>query len=102
MSGGSELRESFRQSRREMWVILAAWAFFLLWTGIACTILPPQELSNGTIPTVLGIPQWVVFAVVLPWIGALIFICWFALRFMKDTDLSSIEPAQPDGGESDS
>tara|TARA_R110002096_G_scaffold273422_9_gene467275 strand:- start:13711 stop:14022 length:312 start_codon:yes stop_codon:yes gene_type:complete len=83
-----ELGESFRQSKREMWVILGAWVFFLLWTGISCAVLTPNEVSEANpMPTVLGIPRWAAFGIVLPWFGALAFIFWFASRFMKDTNL---------------
>lgn len=95
MNNVSELGESFRQSRKEMWVILAAWTFFLLWTGIACTVLPPGEVGEEVvIPTLFGIPQWVALGVILPWLGALVFIFWFALRFMKDTNLGEMDSAE--------
>ncbi len=36
---------------------------------------------------ILGIPDWIFWAVILPWFLCLAASVWFGLRFMKDDDL---------------
>ncbi len=86
-TGAHDLGASFRQSRREMWVILAAWTAFLLWSGITCAALTPEP--GDPVPTLLGVPRWAALGVMLPWICAIGFIFWFAGCFMQDTDLGT-------------
>ncbi|MFT5465016.1 MAG: hypothetical protein ACI8UO_000102 [Verrucomicrobiales bacterium] len=81
-----ELGESFRQTRREMFVMLGGWLVFFLWTGI-CGWLFSQFKAGEEVPLLFGMPKWAFIGVVLPWIAANVFIFWFAGRFMKDTNL---------------
>ncbi|MCB1063259.1 MAG: DUF997 family protein [Verrucomicrobiae bacterium] len=88
-SVGESLGDSFRQARREMWVMVAAWIVFFTWVTVACArsayVIPEGGMSE--IPTILGMPSWVVLGIGLPWVVANLFIAWFALGFMKDTPL---------------
>lgn len=81
-----QLGESFRQSRRETVVICMAWAVFLAWTGIGCGLGSHQE-GDEPVRTILGMPRWVFFGVVLPWLAACAFTVWFSMVYMQDTDL---------------
>lgn len=81
-----KLGESFRQARRETMVIVLAWLVFLIWTAMVCGSAP--DLARGEIvATVLGMPRWVFFGVMLPWLAACGFTFWFSMFYMKDTDL---------------
>ena len=91
------LGASFRQARREMWVMLGAWIVFFLWVTLTCSrlaFLEPE--ADGTIPTLLGLPRWVAIGIAIPWLAANVFIIWFALGFMKDTPLPADEPQSED------
>jgi hypothetical protein len=43
-----------------------------------------------------GIPSWVVWGVLAPWLAVTLVTCWYALLGMKDEDLDEM-PAQPTG-----
>lgn len=88
MASPEKLEESFGQSLREFWVIVTAWIGFALWTTLAGSLLAFQRPDEGApIATTFGMPRWVFFTVLLPWIAGNVFIFWFAVRFMQDTDL---------------
>lgn len=92
------LGESFRQARKEMFVIIGAWAFFLLWTAGVCAWSSGLE-PGKPVPTLFGMPRWAVLGVILPWLAACVFTAWFSMVFMQDTDLN---PDGEDGGPEDS
>lgn len=96
-SSGRALGDSYRQARREMWVMLGAWAaFFLLVTTVcALTAYRPGGDAAQPVPLLLGMPRWVALGVAVPWLAANGFIVWFALRFMKDTPLPSDNADSP-------
>lgn len=81
------LGDSFRQSRRELFFILGTWVFFFFWI-MATGWLTAFEPIEGEVAMLLGMPRWVVLTVALPWLAANAVIFFFALRFMKDTDLT--------------
>lgn len=90
---GESLGRSFRQARKEMWVMLAAWVVFFLWVTLSCAqtaFSGPDE--SGQIATLFGMPRWVATGIAIPWLAANVFIIWFALGFMKDTPLPADEP----------
>ncbi|MDF1816294.1 MAG: hypothetical protein P1V20_29110 [Verrucomicrobiales bacterium] len=92
MSDQENLYQSYRQSLRELKCIVSAWAVFALWNVSAGALLAYKLPDPGEpLATVIGIPQWAFFTVLLPWIAGNIFIIWFAVRFMKDTDTVSGE-----------
>lgn len=80
------LGESFRQSSRETVVIVIGWLVFLIWTATVCSLGWDGE-NEKEVVTVMGLPRWVFFGVVLPWIAACGFTFWFTMFFMEDTDL---------------
>ena len=90
LGADESLGDSFRQARREMWIMLAAWVFFFLWVMLTCSRLAfadPDAPEGRTIPTLFGMPKWVALGIAIPWIASNGFIIWFALGFMKDTAL---------------
>jgi len=85
-SSTDSLADSFRQSKRELGLMLGAWVGFAAWTTIAGAVLGFHE-AGESVATVFGMPRWVVVTVALPWVVANGFVIWFATRFMQDTDL---------------
>ncbi len=87
------LDPTFLHARREAWQILVAWAVCLAWTvgysALAGYDVPPQQVQ-----LVLGMPGWVFFGVLVPWIAATAFSVWFGLYRIADDDLG-----EADGGE---
>ena len=81
-----ELGESFRQASRESVVIVIGWLVFLIWTATVCAFGWGGE-SREPVPTWMGLPRWVIFGVILPWLAACGFTFWFTMFYMKDTDL---------------
>ena len=59
----------YRRSLAEMWTVLAVWALAGVWTIAVSFALGlrvrPEQLS---FPLGLGIPHWVLWGVVVPWI----------------------------------
>ena len=91
-----ELGASFRQSRREMFVMLSAWIVFVTWTGTTCALLSrfdPEQPAE----ILFGMPKWALLGIAAPWIASNIFIFWFALCFMKDTKLGPDSDAAAEG-----
>ncbi len=77
-SGGGFLR-----ARREAALILASWAACLLWTIVYSHLYGYQA---GPVPLVLGIPSWVFFGILVPWVAATVFSVWFSLCWMKRSE----------------
>jgi len=77
-----------RSARREMKVAVGFWAVFAIWAIGLGKILAYRKPADGEmVNMILGIPSWVFWVVMLPWLLASVFTLWFALRFMKDHDL---------------
>lgn len=87
-----DLGESFRQSRREFRFQIVAWIGFATWT-VGYNVLRAGDDPDAPTRTVFGMPEWVFYGVALPWVAALVLTIWFALCFMKDTDLGGEEEA---------
>jgi hypothetical protein len=83
-----------RHARREGLLIMFIWAATLVWSigsGYALgNQRPPHELH-----LILGIPTWVFWSVVLPWLLCLAFSVWFCFAYMADDDLGQ----DPEEGE---
>ena len=82
----------FTDSFREAGLILLMWACCFVWTLTVClTFGYPDTVTPETFPTVFGIPAWVAWGVVFPWLVADVVTIWFCLFRMKDGDLGSDE-----------
>jgi uncharacterized protein DUF997 len=78
-------QQLLRHARRESLVVMAVWAFALAWSTVCGYVLgynPHREVG-----LILGMPDWVFWAVVLPWGLILLFSAWFCFAFMADDDL---------------
>ena len=90
LSQRSPYAPSFVNARREAWLILSAWAVCLLWTvgysALAGYDVPPEQISF-----ILGMPDWIFWGVLMPWIAATLFSVWFGLVYMTEDDLGPAE-----------
>lgn len=77
-------------ARREAVVSLAVFAAALAYTvGYCCRFAYGRPATE--IRYYAGIPDWVLWGIVAPWIVCLAVTVWFSLGFMRD------EPLEPDG-----
>ncbi len=75
------------------WVVFAAWT--LTYNG-----LHAFDAEGSGQNLLWGMPRWVALGIVVPWGTGFCLTCWFALRFMKDTDLGGEESSEkPEQGE---
>lgn len=75
-----------RHARREGLLIVAVWAACLAWS-IGSGYLLGYRRDPADVRLILGMPDWVVWSVVLPWGLCLLFSVWFCFFFMADDDL---------------
>lgn len=78
-------------ARREACVILGAFVVFLIWSVSSCYLAGYHEPTDGPPAQVFGIPSWVFWGVLVPWIVADVFGLWFCFFFMADDPLSEAE-----------
>lgn len=45
------------------------------------------ELEAAAVDTFLGIPSWVVWGIIAPWLSVVLFSFWYSLYFIQDEDL---------------
>jgi len=81
-----QLDPVFVHTRREAIVILIVWAIALVWSVGYCTLFGYPD-SDTQVSLTLGMPSWVFFGVLSPWMGAGLFSVVFSLFFMADDDL---------------
>jgi hypothetical protein len=79
-------QQLLRHARRESLLIMLVWALALVWSITAGYVLGYRR-SADDMSLVLGMPDWVFWAVVVPWGIALLFTAWFCFVFMADDDL---------------
>jgi hypothetical protein len=79
-------QQLLRHARREGLLIMAVWAVALLWFLIVGYLLGYRR-DSSEIGLILGIPDWIFWSVVVPWIVILAFSVWFCFAYMADDDL---------------
>ena len=78
----------FLNSRKEALVILCVWFVGLLWCVPYCYITGyTDHIDPQDVKMVWGVPTWVYWGIVVPWIVADVFTTWFCFCYMKDDDL---------------
>lgn len=80
---------SFLRSRREALLILLSWAALMVWT-VGYSWHEGTDRATSELSVVFGLPKWVFWGVVVPWMAALVFSIGFALFYMEDDS-----PADP-------
>ena len=84
-------------ARREALVILVAFGACLVWSVGWSSLAGYGEPAPESLATVLGIPSWVFWGVLVPWLAADLFGLWFCFFFMADDPLG--EPDDEAGRE---
>ena len=84
-----ELDPVFVHSRREAWVIMGIFLVFGVYSITASFLLGrlPEDGNLSRIRTMFGMPNWVAWGVLLPWLLANIVTAWFCFGFMKNDPL---------------
>ncbi|MBM3997973.1 MAG: hypothetical protein FJ297_00275 [Planctomycetes bacterium] len=86
----------FLAARREAWVIAAVWCLCLFWTIPYCCLRAYRPLDDPSdLTVILGMPDWVVWGIVAPWIGTNLFTIWFCGWIMRDGDLGIAPEDEP-------
>ena len=92
-NAGKEQR-LLRHARREGLVILIVWGLALCWSvGSAYVLGYGRDVQD--IRLILGMPDWVFWSVVFPWVLCLAFSVWFCFFFMADDDLGTDRFEEP-------
>lgn len=91
---------TYRNARREAIVILCAWLASTLYCCAYAYLFgydrAGRPLGVGDIRPVLGIPSWVFWGVMVPWLACSAFTVWFAGFRMADDDLGADLAAELD------
>ncbi len=102
----------FVHSLREAKVILAVFAVFatyVLSTAFWLGLPRKAELDGEAIPTVMGVPSWVFWSIVVPWLAANVVTGWFCFGLLQKDPLedkqlisgeSTNEPSRQDADQS--
>jgi len=78
----------FLHSRREAIVIFCVWLVALLWSVPYCYLNGfPEHFDAESFSTTLGIPTWLFWGILVPWLVADVFTTWFCFFYMKEDDL---------------
>ena len=88
--GTSDLDPTFLHTRREAVLILIAWAVCLIWTVGYCALFG-YDVPIDQLRYLLGMPSWVFWGVLVPWVAATLFSIWFALAVIADDDLGETQ-----------
>ena len=67
---------------------MLVWAVALIYTVAYCAHYGYQD-GSGPLQMVWGVPRWVFWGIVAPWVAAVIFTIWFCFGFMADDDLGA-------------
>ena len=76
----------FKNAAREAKAALLLFGLAMAWI-LGCGAWRGYGGKAEDVRFILGIPDWIFWAVVLPWVLCLGVSVWFGLRFMKDDDL---------------
>ena len=87
----------FLNARREAVIILIAWAVCLIWT-VGYSALAGYDVAPDQVSVILGMPGWVFWGVLVPWMAATVFSVWFSLVYIADDDLEGCDDAEAPHG----
>lgn len=73
--------------------MLVTWVVFLVWT-LTYNGTHAFDMEKSGIDPIWGMPRWVFFGILIPWIVGVVLTFWFATYFMKDTNLIDVEGEQ--------
>jgi hypothetical protein len=75
-----------QHARREGLLVMFVWAVALFWTISSGYVLGYQT-DPRQMAFVFGMPEWILWSVVLPWALCFLFSIWFCFSYMADDDL---------------
>lgn len=85
----------FLHGRREAIVIFSVWVLCLFWAVPFCYFTGyVKDFDPENFKMVLGMPAWLFWGILIPWIAADIFTAWFCLFYFKDDDLGESADAE--------
>ena len=89
-SSKSDIGASYRQSKRELFVMIGAWVITGLWVlGYNSQAAYAAE-TEGPVKMLFGLPRWTGIGWLLPLLVANAFTIWFCLRFMQDEPMEEL------------
>ena len=78
-------------ARREAVAILLAFGACLIWSVTWCYLAGYHGSAGADLSKVLGMPGWVFWGVIVPWLAADLFAVWFCFFFVADDPLGEPE-----------
>lgn len=89
-----ELDPQFLQCRREMFLVLGLFLVSLIWTISVSYVLGyqiPPGIEADRLPLVGGVPTWVFWGVLVPWLVIDLVAVWFCFFYMQDEPVADSE-----------
>lgn len=78
----------FVHSRNEAIIIFGVWVVALLWSVPYCYLNGfPETFDAENLSTTMGIPTWLFWGILVPWLVADVFTTWFCFCYMKEDNL---------------
>ena len=97
-TSADEFDPVFLHARKEAIIIFALWVVALLWSVPFCYLNGyPSQFDPQTFSTTLGIPTWLFWGILAPWLVADVFTMWFCFCYMKEDNLGeALEASAPE------
>lgn len=86
-----------RSSRREAVITGVTFLAALAWTIGYCGLYAYGRKADESLKFILGIPDWVFWGVVTPWVICIVFSMYFGAFVMGDEDLGAEPPPEEEG-----
>ena len=87
-SGHQEYDPTFLHSRREAIIIFSVWLTALIWVVPFCYLTGYiDDFDPASFSTTWGLPTWLFWGILIPWVAANIFTIGFCFFYMADDDL---------------
>ncbi len=95
-----ELDPVYTNAKREAKFILSCFAVFAVYTLSTCYGLGwhPDRTVDPEPSMLLGIPSWVFWGILIPWLFATVVTGWFCFRFMRDDAITDTQEAEAASG----
>jgi hypothetical protein len=79
---------ALRSGRREAAVALGIWLCALIYSVTYCYLFGYRP-ADGQLHFVIGIPSWVFWGIIAPWLACVALSWWFSFYFMRDDDIAA-------------
>lgn len=112
MSNREPAASLYRHARREAILVMLVWALALVWTLGYCYLHGYRHAANSWVVQaglarpvaeqefrqVAGLPEWVTYGILAPWLACTAVTIVFALFVIRDDDLGTEAEERADGG----